>query len=57
MGQPRRTFTREFKVEAVKLVIEQGRSVADAASLSVDLALNPRNRAPPSLSFARHRRG
>ncbi len=27
----RRTYTREFKVEAVKLVTEQGRSVAEAA--------------------------
>jgi len=31
MGKPRRTFTREFKIEAVKLVTEQGRSVAEAA--------------------------
>jgi transposase len=27
----RRTFTREYKVEAVKLVTEQGRSFAEAA--------------------------
>jgi transposase len=27
----RRTYTREFKLEAVKLVTEQGRSVAEAA--------------------------
>src|SRR5690349_13453022 len=27
----RRTYTHEFKVEAVKLVTEQGRSVAEAA--------------------------
>ncbi len=27
----RRTYTREFKVEAVKLVTEQGRSIAEAA--------------------------
>jgi transposase len=32
MGKPRRTFTREFKVEAVKLVTEQGRSFAEAAA-------------------------
>jgi transposase len=31
MGTSRRTYTREFKVEAVKLVSEQGRSVAEAA--------------------------
>ena len=31
MGKPRRTFTREFKVEAVKLVTEQGYSIAEAA--------------------------
>jgi transposase len=32
MGKPRRTFTREFKVEAVKLVTEQRRSFAEAAA-------------------------
>jgi transposase len=32
MGKPRRTFTREFKVQAVKLVTEQGRSFAEAAA-------------------------
>jgi transposase len=31
MAKPRRTYTREFKVEAVKLVTEQGYSVAEAA--------------------------
>jgi len=31
MGQTRRTYTREFKAEAVKLVTELGRSVAEAA--------------------------
>ena len=31
MGTPRRLFTREFKVEAVKLITEQGRSFAEAA--------------------------
>lgn len=30
MGHPRRLFTREFKVEAVKLVTEQRRSFAKA---------------------------
>jgi transposase len=32
MGKARRTFTREFKIEAVKLVTEQGRSFAEAAA-------------------------
>jgi len=32
MGKPRRTFTREFKLEAVKLITEQGRSFAQAAA-------------------------
>ena len=32
MGKPRRTFTREFKVEAVQLVTQQGRSFAEAAA-------------------------
>src|SRR5450755_2586129 len=31
MANKRRTFTNEFKVEAVKLVTEQGRSIAEAA--------------------------
>jgi len=31
MARRRRTYTSEFKVEAVKLVTEQGRSVAEAA--------------------------
>ncbi len=31
MARPRRTYTAEFKVEAVKLVTEQGHSVAEAA--------------------------
>jgi transposase len=31
MAKARRTYTREFKVEAVKLVTEQGYSVAEAA--------------------------
>lgn len=31
MAKPRRTFTREFKVQAVKLVTEQGYSYAEAA--------------------------
>ena len=31
MARRRRSYTREFKVEAVKLVTEQGYSVAEAA--------------------------
>ena len=31
MAKQRRTFTPEFKVEAVKLVTEQGKSVAEVA--------------------------
>lgn len=31
MAETRRTFTREFKIAAVKLITEKGRSVAEAA--------------------------
>jgi transposase len=31
MAETRRTFTREFKIAAVKLVTEKGRSVSEAA--------------------------
>jgi transposase len=31
MARKRRTYTREFKVEAVKLLTEKGQSVAEAA--------------------------
>ena len=31
MAKSRRTFTREFKVQAVQLVTEQGKSVAEVA--------------------------
>ncbi len=31
MAKKRRTFTREFKLEAVKLVTEKGQSIAEAA--------------------------
>ena len=31
MAKPRRTFTSEFKVQAVKLLTEQGKSVAEVA--------------------------
>lgn len=40
MARKRRTFTREFKVEAVKLVTEKGYSVAEAArSLNIGQTL------------------
>ena len=40
MARTRRTFTPEFKIEAVKLVTEQGYSVAEAArSLDIGEAL------------------
>jgi transposase len=39
MARTRRTFTPEFKTEAVKLVTEQGYSVAEAAR-SLDLTDN-----------------
>jgi transposase len=40
MAKVRRTYTREFKVEAVKLVTEKGYSVAEAArSLGVHQTL------------------
>jgi transposase len=31
MAKTRRTFTREFKIEAVKLVTEKGQSITEAA--------------------------
>ena len=31
MAKKRRTFTREFKIEAVKLVTEKGQSITEAA--------------------------
>jgi transposase len=31
MAKTRRSFTREFKIEAVKLVTEKGQSIAEAA--------------------------
>ena len=37
MPRQRRKYTREFKVEAVKLITEQGYSVAEAAR-SLDVA-------------------
>ena len=39
-GKKRRSFSREFKVEAVKLVTEQGYSLSGAArSLGVDVSV------------------
>ena len=31
MGKSRRKYSREFKLEAVKLVVEQGRTIGDVA--------------------------
>ena len=40
MSKSRRKYTREFKLEAVKLVVEQGRTVSDVAkSLGIDRSL------------------
>lgn len=39
MAETRRTFTREFKVAAVKLITEKGRSVAEVAK---SLGIAPR---------------
>jgi transposase len=40
MTTKRRTYTREFKVEAVKLVTEKGQSVAEAArTLGISVTL------------------
>ncbi len=39
MARRRRNYTREFKVEAVKLVTEKGYSVAEAAR-SLDIGEN-----------------
>jgi transposase len=39
MARQRRTYTNEFKIEAVKLVTEQGYSVAEAAR-SLDISEN-----------------
>ncbi len=41
MGKPRCTFTREFKVQAVKLVTEQRRSFAEGAA-NLGIAENQR---------------
>ena len=39
MAKARRTYTREFKVAAVQLITQQGRSVAEAAR-SLDIGEN-----------------
>ncbi len=40
MTKSRRKYTREFKLEAVKLVVEQGRTVSDVAdSLGINRSL------------------
>ncbi len=37
MGKPRKKYTKEFKLEAVRLVVEKGRS---ARSVAMDLGIN-----------------
>lgn len=37
MGKPRRKYTKEFKLEAVRLMVDQGRT---ARSVAEDLGLN-----------------
>ena len=37
MGKPRKKYTKEFKLQAVRLVVEKGRS---ARSVSLDLGVN-----------------
>ena len=40
MGKKRRQYSREFKLDAVRLVVEQGRSVTEAAEgLGIDRSL------------------
>ena len=40
MGKKRRKYTHEFKLDAVRLVVEQGRGVTEAAqSLGIDRSL------------------
>ena len=31
MGKKRRQYTKEFKIEAVRLIIEEGRPISDVA--------------------------
>ena len=43
MTKSRRKYTREFKLEAVKLIVEQGRTVSDVAdSLGINRSDLPR---------------
>ena len=40
MGKKRREYSREFKLEAVKMVVEQGRTATEAAEgLGIDRSL------------------
>ncbi len=34
-GRPRRTFTKEFKIDAVSLVLDEGRTLADVARFDI----------------------
>ena len=36
MGNPRKKYTKEFKFEAVKMVVEQGRSPREVAGNRLD---------------------
>ena len=50
MAESRRTFTREFKVAAVKLATEKGRSVSEAArslGISAERLRHPEKRVGP----------
>ncbi len=45
MGETRRKFSREFKIEAVRLVTEGGQTMAETARDSVSLSVHPIHRA------------
>ena len=51
---PRRAFTREFKVEAVSLVTQQGLSVAEASRRLADITST---RTPSTNTAITHRAG
>ena len=53
MSRKRRTWTAEFKIEAVKLITEEGYSIAEAALSLVGSHALPPHRASrvPTISF------
>jgi len=52
MGETRRKYSREFKLEAVRMVVEQGRSVRDVAKgLGVNPGVIQRWRTDPKLCY------